>query len=219
MINVVLCDASENGIHFTRELLHSCPSIEVAATANSNTQLLQVLQDRVDADLIVLDIHLPFTNSLSPIKYISEKHPSYKILVHSLADDLELITLAITFGAGGFLYKKDIVPGFMEEAITQIHRRGYYTNVIVTKEILVAAKNCKPKLPETGMFSITKKEEEVLKLLQTSKTFKEIGQELGLQKRTVEWHIENIYKKLGVTTRAGAIEIGSFKKQYPHPLT
>ena len=58
-----------------------------------------------------------------------------------------------------------------------------------------------------------------MKLLQTSKTFKEIGQELGLQKRTVEWHIENIYKKLGVTTRAGAIEIGSFKKQYPHPLT
>jgi len=212
MINVVLCDASENGIQFTRELLHSCPSVEIAATANSNSQLLQVLQKKIEADLIILDIHLPFTNSLTLIKWVKQKHPSYKILVHSLEDDIDTIILAITFGAGGFLYKKDIVPGFMEEAITHIYKFGYYTNVIITKEIWNAAKGRKPKLPDRGLFSITKKEESILKLLQTSKTFKEIGQELGLQPRTVEWHIENIYKKLEVTTRAGAIDVGRFKK-------
>ena len=212
MINVVLCDASENGIQFTRELLHSCPSVEIAATANSNIQLLQFLQKKIEADLIILDIHLPFTNSLKLIKWVKQKYPSYKILIHSMEDDIDTIILAITFGAGGFLYKKDIVPGFMEEAITQIYQLGYYTNLIVTKEIWNAAKKSKPKLPDYGLFSITKKEESILKLLQTSKTFKEIGQELGLQPRTVEWHIENIYKKLGVTTRAGAIDVGRFKK-------
>ena len=134
--------------------------------------------------------------------------------MHSLAEDIEIITLAITFGAGGFLYKKDIVPGFMEEAISQIYLLGYYTNVIVTKEVWSAAKKRKPRLPEKGLFSITKTEEAVFKLLQTSKTYKEIGQELGMQTRTIEWHIENIYKKLEVTTRSGAIEIGSFKKKY-----
>ena len=173
---------------------------------------LNSLSQKIEADLIILDIHLPFTNSLKLIKWVKQKYPSYKILIHSMEDDIDTIILAITFGAGGFLYKKDIVPGFMEEAITQIYQLGYYTNLIVTKEIWNAAKKSKPKLPDYGLFSITKKEESILKLLQTSKTFKEIGQELGLQPRTVEWHIENIYKKLGVTTRAGAIDVGRFKK-------
>ena len=214
----MLCDASENGLQFTRELLHSCPSIEIAAIAKGSEQLFDLLEKNLDADLIVLEIHLPFTNSLKLIKWIKKRYSSYKILVHSLEDNMDIITLAISFGADGFLYKKDIVPGFMEEAITQIYHFGYYTNVILTKEIWNAAKKRRAELPDSGMFSITKKEEAIFKLLQTSKTFKEIGQDLGMQTRTVEWHIENIYKKLGVTTRAGAIEIGSFKKLYSPPL-
>ena len=211
MINIILCDASLDGIQYSKELLRRCPSVNVVATSHTNTHLLQLLDKKIEATLIILDISLPFTNSLTLIKHIKQHHTAYKILLFTLEDDFDVIKLAITFGADGFLYKNDIVPSFMEKAITQICEVGYYTNVIVSKEMFDEAKQQKLILPETGLYSISKKEEEVFKLLQTGKTYKEIGKLLALQTRTVEWHLENIYRKLGVTTRAGAIEIGSFK--------
>jgi len=214
MINIILCDASLEGLQHSKELLRSCPSIRIAATAIGDNQLLQLLQKGVDAEMIVLDINLPFTNTLTLIKCIKKTYPAYKILIHTLSDNLEWITLAITFGADGFLYKRDVVPSFMEEAITQISEVGYHANLIVTKGMFDKAKKQKAKLPKTGLFGISKKEEEVLKLLQTDKSSKEIAQMLSLETRTVEWHIGNIYGKLGVTTRAGAIEVGSFKKHH-----
>lgn len=211
MINVILCDASQKDIQFSKELLYSCPSIHVAATTCGNTQLLQLLQKQISSDIIVLDINLPFTNGLAFIKDITRFYPSYKVLVHSHIDDMEIITSTITHGAVGFLYRKDIVPAFLEEAITRVHTNGYYTDMLVHKEIYDSAKQQKPKLPAKGIFSITKKEEAVFKLLPTGKTYKEMGQILALKTRTIEWHVDNLFSKLGVTTRAGAIEIDSFK--------
>ena len=211
MINVILCDAYLKDIQFSRELLHSCPSINIAATACGNTQLLQLLQKKIMADVIVLDINLPFTNGLKLIKNITQLHPPYKLLVHSHIDDMDIITSAIAYGAAGFLYRKDIVPAFLEEAITRIYTFGYYTNMLVQKEIFDSAKQQKPKLPTTGIFSITRKEEAVFKLLPTGKTCKGVGQILRLQTRTIECHVDNLFSKLGVTTRAGAIEVGSLR--------
>gem|GEM_PF-2818051 len=102
MTNIILCDASLDGIQYTKELLRRCPSVHIAATSHSGTHLLQLLDKKIDATLIVLDINLPFTNSLTLIKHIKQHHPAYKILLFTLEDDLDTIKLAITFGADGF---------------------------------------------------------------------------------------------------------------------
>ena len=211
MINVILCDSTSNDIQLSKELLHSCPSINIVATSCSSTELLNLLQNKLDADVIILDIALPFTNSLTLIKDITMYHPNYKVLIHSLIDNFEIIKLSISFGANGFLYKRDIVPCFLEEAIYHIHEKGYYTNLILHKGIFDLAKQQKPKLPEIGIYSITRQEEKVLKLLHTDYTYKEIAVSLGMKPRTVEWHVDNIFSKLGVTTRAGAINASIFK--------
>ena len=218
MIKVILCDATQNDIQLSRELLHSCPSIHIVETVCGDTQLLNLLKKDIEADVILLDINLPFTNGLTLIKDLSLYHPSYKILVLSHADDMDIILRTITHGADGFLYKKDIVPCFLEEAITYIHTKGYYTSMLVTKEMFDDAKKQKPELPKKGIFSLTEKEEAVFKYLATGKTYKEIAQISGWNQRTVEWHTGNIFSKLGVSTRAGATEMGSFKSNNVHHL-
>lgn len=211
MIKVVLCDVSTNDIQLSKELLSICPSINIVGSTCSNTELLKLLQNNIVADVILLDITLPFTNSLTLVKDISSIYPSYKILVHSYIDDLDIIKLSISFGAAGFLYKRDIVPIFLEEVITRVHEKGYYTNLIIDKELFDWSKQQKPQLPDKGIYSITRFEERVLKFLQSDYTYKEIAVSLGMKPRTVEWHVDNIFNKLGVTTRSGAIRIGSFK--------
>ena len=61
------------------------------------------------------------------------------------------------------------------------------------------------QLRETA--SLTPAETRVLALLPTHRTLAAIGTELGISRPTVKTHVENIYKKLGATTRAEAVTL------------
>ena len=63
-----------------------------------------------------------------------------------------------------------------------------------------------------SQISLTPRELEVLALLATGQTNKEISVRLGIAVRTTNHHVENIYVKLGVNTRAGAALI-AFRHQ------
>ena len=211
MVNIILCDSSANGINLSKELLHKCPTFKIVSVANSAEALIILLDRYTDADIILLDIWLPYTNGLNLIKILTKEYPNYKILVNSVIDNQDLIQELISFGVAGFLCKKESYTIFLEEAITDIQLEGYHFPTCYDSAFIENAKKKKPKLPETGIFSITKQEETIFKLLATDKTNKEIASVLGIKKRTVDTHCLNIYRKLGVTTRSGAIEIGSFK--------
>ncbi len=105
-IKIIICDASDDGISFTEEMLRRYYHIRIAAIARGNTQLLQMLEKNIDADIILLDMNLPATNSLTLIGDIAKYHPQYKVLVFSTLEKIDTVKLAITFGAVGFLYKK-----------------------------------------------------------------------------------------------------------------
>lgn len=216
MINIILCDASANGIKLNEELLHRCKTINVVAVAHDSVGLLALLDKGTDADIIVIDIHLPFTNTLTLIRTIIKQYPHYKVLVHSVIDNYNILKLLIGMGVVGFLCKKEQFTILIEEAITNVHLEGHHYPSSIPKHFIESACKQKPSLPESGMYSITQQEEIVLKLLQTGKTAKEIAATLALSKRTIDVHCSNIYSKLSVTTRAGTIEIGSFKSNNVH---
>jgi DNA-binding NarL/FixJ family response regulator len=65
--------------------------------------------------------------------------------------------------------------------------------------------------------SLTPAETRVLALLPTYLTLAAIGTELGVGRPTVKTHVENIYKKLGATTRAEAVKLAETAGLLPHP--
>lgn len=79
------------------------------------------------------------------------------------------------------------------------------------KRLCIYTQKQKPELSKKGIFSLTAIKESIFRCLPTDKTCKEIGEALGLKSRTVDWHVDNIFGKLGVSTRACANDIGSFK--------
>ncbi len=176
----------------------------------SSESLLELLETGIDASIVVLDINLPFTNSLSLVYTIHKQYPEYKVLVHSIVNDPEILKLLLDAGVAGFLCKRETVPMQLEEAITNIELEGFYYPSQCTELLTKTKKHYQFKLPEKGLFSITKQEEVVLRLLGTNKTNKEIASILGLSKRTIDAHCLNIYKRLGVTTKTGATELGNY---------
>jgi DNA-binding CsgD family transcriptional regulator len=67
--------------------------------------------------------------------------------------------------------------------------------------------------------SLTPAEARVLALLPTYRTLAAIGTELGIGRRTVEKHVENIYRKLGATTRAEAVKLAESAGLLPPSVT
>ena len=65
--------------------------------------------------------------------------------------------------------------------------------------------------------SLTPAETRVLALLPTYRTLAGIGTELGVGRPTVKTHVENIYKKLGATTRAEAVTLAETAGLLPRP--
>ncbi len=107
-----------------------------------------------------------------------------------------------------------IVPPEVEEAWT---RFGHQTDRDLTDEEvavmellrvelsqIVAAREQRASGPLGGA-GLTAREEEVLGWLATGLRDREIARELGVSTRTVSKHLEAVYRKLGVTTRAGAV--------------
>ena len=65
--------------------------------------------------------------------------------------------------------------------------------------------------------SLTSAETRVLALLPTYRTLAAIGTELGIGRPTVKTHVENIYKKLGASTRAEAVKLAETRGLLPRP--
>ena len=67
------------------------------------------------------------------------------------------------------------------------------------------------------MASLTPAENRVLTLLPTYRTLAAIGNQLGIGRPTVKTHVQNIYKKLGATKRADAVQLAESAGLLPHP--
>ncbi len=67
------------------------------------------------------------------------------------------------------------------------------------------------------MVSLTPAETRVLALLATYRTLAAIGLQLGIGRPTVKTHVQNIYKKLGATKRAEAVQLAERAGLLPHP--
>jgi DNA-binding CsgD family transcriptional regulator len=65
--------------------------------------------------------------------------------------------------------------------------------------------------------SLTPAEARVLNLLTTYRTLSAIGSQLGIGRPTVKTHVQNIYKKLGATTRADAVRLAESMGLLPSP--
>ena len=66
-----------------------------------------------------------------------------------------------------------------------------------------------PQPPTLTLPHLTPREREVLALVAQGLTNSQIARDLGLQRRTVEWHLEQVFTRLGVKARAEAVSVAS----------
>ncbi|SPF56602.1 Response regulator [Candidatus Desulfosporosinus infrequens] len=162
--------------------------------------------NKTRVDVVLLDINLPDICGVDIIDKIKMVQPEVKILMLTGQDPKGYVTKSISKGANGFLLKSCSVEE-MIEAILRVYDGGVYfsqnmapyiQSAIVGDEIRTEKIIEPEKIYGT---SLTAKEIEIIELIAKGLRNREITTALGIKNRTVDFHVSNIMKKLGVKSR------------------
>lgn len=173
--------------------------IEIVGEASNGDELFRLLdENKVKANVILLDLSMPKMSGAEIAKILKEKHPYLKILVFSSYTDEDSIFSSIKAGADGFL-PKDAMRDELVTAIEEVQEGKEYLSKSIPNTILMKYIS-KAKLDDYEDKNInsqlTKREMEILKLIAGGLHYKEIGNKLFISARTVETHKNNIMQKL-----------------------
>ncbi|MEL6813770.1 MAG: response regulator transcription factor [Cyanobacteria bacterium J06598_3] len=179
--------------------------VVVGMAENGNAAIAQAVD--LTPDIILMDVRMPEMNGVEATINIKQALPTCQIVMLTTFDDEEYIVQSLLAGACGYLMK-DIPPRDLVQAIKQAHAGVYQLAPEVAGALIGAIKN-KPepvsaqKTPKRPC-SLTKREQEVLKLVAKGKTNKEIAKALTVSEGTVKNHVSNILMRLELRDRTQA---------------
>jgi len=154
-------------------------------------------------DVAVMDIAMPKLNGIEAARKIRESCPGTAILIISAYDYESYVLAALKAGAAGFLVKNAPLPELIS-AVRLVHGGDGVFNLKAASRILrglIAEDSEEP----SGIGPLHGSELKVLTLCARGMSNREIGSELGISERTVQSHLVNIFKKLGVSSRTQAV--------------
>jgi DNA-binding NarL/FixJ family response regulator len=151
-----------------------------------------------EVDVIMLDMFMPNENGIEVTKIFKRKFPDSKVVILSMNDDESIIIKAYKVGADAYLLK-NIDKQELFEALVQVNQGEAYYPKAFSPNLRFILSNKKYNLSKVSKKKlITLRERDIIKELLNGKSYKEIGDKLFISARTVNTHITNIYKKMGV---------------------
>jgi two-component system NarL family response regulator len=166
----------------------------VSEAANGRQAVQQFFLHR--PDVLLLDLRMPEMNGIEALHAILAKAPEAKIVVLSTYDGEEDVYQAVKAGAKAYLLK-DSPREQLLESIRAVHRgQRSIPSAIATRLVTHM------QAPQ-----LTKRELDIVRLMQSGKSNKEIGASLGVTEGTVKVHMSHVFKKLGASGRTDAIRI------------
>lgn len=183
------------------ELLDLTDGLRCGRVFKSCETLLDALQTEFPPEVILMDIGLPGMSGIEGIKRIKAIAPSTQAIMLTVFEDSDNIFRAISAGASGYLHKS----ATLEEIISSLNGilvGGVPMNPHIARKILEMFSRLSTSVTDYGL---TAREKEVLQLLVDGLSKRNISEKLFVSFHTVDTHLRNIYAKLQVNSRSGAI--------------
>ncbi|HLB29149.1 MAG TPA: response regulator transcription factor [Dehalococcoidia bacterium] len=179
--------------------------MEVVGQASDGLEALEQAR-KLRPDIILMDVRMPRSNGLEATRLIKTEMPDIRIIMLTVSDDEEDLFEAIKSGAQGYLLK-DVPEEEFRQILTSIESgdaplsRGLAVRIL--EEFSRLAKEHSVSKAEGD--GLTEREHEVLEMVSSGATNREIGAGLYISENTVNYHIKNILSKLHLKNRGQAI--------------
>lgn len=180
--------------------------VDVSEVADCHSAIALLDQGLV-FDLILLDLGLPGIDGLSCLKTFRQRYPAMPVVILSAYDDTSTVTKAMKCGAAAFVSKSS-----SGERLLEVLREVLAGRVVVHDLSVVPAATTSPHSPiggdaEPADFGLTERQAEVLGLMVSGRSNRDIAGLLGLSEGTVKIHLTAIFKALGVSSRTQAMVV------------
>jgi DNA-binding NarL/FixJ family response regulator len=176
----------------------------VGDAANGEEAIAEV--KRLAPDLVLMDVKMPRLDGIAAAREIKRLSPRTRILMLTGIELDNEIVQALEAGADGYVLK-EVSPEELVHAVRVIGSGEAYLQPAVTRRVLDRMRGSSrgresAKLPGE---SLTPRESEVLELMGTSATNKEIAEKLSISEETVRSHTKSILSKLAQPNRTQAV--------------
>jgi DNA-binding NarL/FixJ family response regulator len=185
----------------TCEILTEDPDLEVVGQGSNGLDALQEAE-RLSPDVVLMDLSMPQMDGVEATRKLRERYPQLGIVILSAHGEDDHVLRALQAGANGYLLKTS-----SEELIQEaVKLAGRGQAAILQPEITrIVLGGLKPSPAATLAEPLSEREIEVIKEVAKDLGNKQIATKLSISDRTVQHHLSNIYGKLNVTSRTGAV--------------
>lgn len=155
-------------------------------------------------DVVLLDLHMPGISGREAVKTIVEEVPSANVLMLTVSEDAEDLLDTLKAGASGYLLK-NIETEALVDAIRRAARGESIISPQMTAKLVQSVRNPTRVAPApVEKEKLSPREREILGCLARGESNKEIARALDLAESTVKIHVQNIFKKLNLSSRVQA---------------
>ncbi|MCC9135894.1 response regulator [Pontibacter silvestris] len=184
------------------ELYFSMSDSVEMAFATDELEAIPELCKKHKPDVILMDVNLGYFTGIEGLKLVLQTSPHIKVLMLTAISDDKNLFDAIAHGASGYLLK-GIPASDVESSIIETYKGGAPMTPIVASRILQVFRQ--NNLSQRPHEDLTHRENDILKALVKGLSYKQVATELNISLGTVRTHIEHIYAKLGVNSKAEAV--------------
>jgi DNA-binding NarL/FixJ family response regulator len=186
-----------------RALLQSEPDFRIIGEASDGLEATEMVE-RLQPDVLVLDMVMPTINGLEVIQRVRRYSPKTRIVVLSMYENEAYVVGALRAGAKAYVLKRSTSEELVH-AVREAAVGGFYLSSHLAERAIEAYIG---KAEDTGGNSyskLTAREREVLQLAAEGRTSPQIAERLYISRRTAETHRANIMRKLGLRTKTDLI--------------
>ncbi len=186
-----------------RALLESEQDLKVIGEGANGIEAIQLVEDK-NPDILIIDIRMPYKTGIEAVEQLSAAASNVKCIILSMHDSEEYILQSVAAGAKGYLLKDTGKTEFIKAIHTVRDGGKYYSGDIsdvLVNNLLNPVKPSESSTKNTrtdNPFDLTNKEIQVLELVLSGLTNKQIAEKLQNSKRTVETHRFNLMRKMEV---------------------
>jgi two-component system, NarL family, invasion response regulator UvrY len=180
--------------------VRSFTDYEVLFDAGNGREMIEQLQKNTPPDIILMDINMPLMNGYESMAWLQKRHPQVKVLVLSMYSNDSCVIKMLRLGAKGYI-TKNAEPEELKLALDSVYELNFYLSDYVSDKVMDGL-NEKVAMPDNTVL-FTRQEREVLEMLCSELTYREIAANMAITMSTFEACKNTLFEKLHVKSRTG----------------
>lgn len=181
-----------------------------AENGNNFFDLMKNLRKEDYPQVVLIDLEMPVLDGISTISLSSIRYPSIKFIVLTIYEDNDKIFDAIKAGASGYLLKEDKAINIVDAIANVIEYDGIPMSPAIARramKLLSGITQNNNTLEKIEDYQLSSREIQILKEIVGGNNPADIAEKLFISPNTVRTHVNNIYKKLHLNSRAQVISL------------